>query len=207
VTGYGWLQVGALALFSALAVARAVSIGRRLRLNPLAIRANHDRRRWWLEVSFFAAVNLWAVEVVLAAIPGGMSLLPAALGRVVAGAPWLKPAGAALVVAGLGLDAAGLWALGGSWRLGVDERRPGALVTTGIYSRTRNPIYLFFNLFFLGVFFINGTAGFLLFALFAAVNLHLQVLAEERFLERAHGEQYRQYRRSVGRYWTFRRVD
>jgi protein-S-isoprenylcysteine O-methyltransferase Ste14 len=207
VTIYGWLQLGALALFLALAVARAVSIRRRLRLNPLAIRPDNDWRRWWLEVSFFAAVNLWAVEVVLAAIPGEMSLLPAALGRVLADEPWLKQAGAALVVAGLGLDAAGLWALGGSWRLGVDERRPGELVTTGVYARTRNPIYLFFDLFFWGVFLINGTLGFLLFAVFAGANLHLQILDEERYLERVHGERYRQYRQAVGRYWTFRRVD
>jgi protein-S-isoprenylcysteine O-methyltransferase Ste14 len=89
----------------------------------------------------------------------------------------------------------------------VDERRPGELVTTGIFARTRNPIYLFFDLFFWGVFLINGTLGFLLFAVFAGANLHLQILDEERYLERVHGERYWQYRQAVGRYWTFRRVD
>lgn len=202
---YGWLQVGALALFLALAVGRTVSIRRWQRLNAFAIRPDHDWPRWALEASFFAAVNIWAVELVLAALPGGSHLLPGIMQARLVDAAWLRAAGAALIVAGLALDIAGLTALGESWRLGVDEHAPGTLVTSGVYRLTRNPIYLFFNLFFTGVFLVNGTVGFLVFALFAAGNLHLQVLAEERFLERVHGERYREYRRRVGRYWTVRR--
>lgn len=199
---YGWLQLAALALFLGLAVGRSISIRRRLRLNPLAIRPDHNWRRWFLEASFFAAVNVWAVEVVLAALPGAHSLFPRLLGRPLLAMPALRPAGALLVAAGLALDVAGLATLGESWRLGVDERCPGELVTRGIYRHTRNPIYLFFNLFFWGVFLINGTPAFLLSALFAGLNLHRQILDEERFLESAHGERYRAYRRAVGRYWT-----
>ncbi len=203
---YGWLQLAALALFLGLALGRSISIRRRLRLNPFAIRPDHNWRRWALEASFFAAVNVWAIEVVLAALPGELSLFPAALGRPVLSVPFLRPVGALLVLSGLALDIAGLAALGESWRLGVDERRPGRLVTGGVYRLTRNPIYLFFNLFFWGVFLINGTPAFLLFSLFAGLNLHWQILDEERFLESAHGERYRAYRGAVGRYWTLPRA-
>lgn len=207
MTIYGWLQLGALALFLCLAAARAIRIGRRRHVNAFAIRPDHNRWRWALEISFFVAVNVWAIELALVSVPGGHSLFPAGLGRGVLAVPLLRPTGALMVVVGLGLDITGLAALGESWRLGVDERRPGELVTAGVYRLTRNPIYLFFNLFFWGVFLINGTPAFLLFALLGGANLHLQVLEEERFLEEVHGERYRQYRRAVGRYWTFRRVD
>ncbi len=48
--------------------------------------------------------------------------------------------------------------IGNLWRLGIDEKYPGKLVTKGIYAFTRNPIYLFFHLYFLGTFFLRDSA-------------------------------------------------
>lgn len=204
---HDWLRLGALALFLLLAVARSISIRRRRRLNPVVLKPDHDWRRWLLETSFFAAVNVWSVEVVLGALPGRASLFPAPLRTELFSLPPLQLVGALLVIVGLGLDAAGLAALGDSWRLGVDEERPGELVTGGIYRLTRNPIYLFFNLFFLGVFLLQPRPVFLLFWLFAVMNLHGQIRAEERFLARRHGQRYQDYCRRTSRYWTVRGFD
>jgi protein-S-isoprenylcysteine O-methyltransferase Ste14 len=38
---------------------------------------------------------------------------------------------------------------------------------------------------------------------FSVVMLHLQILEEEKFLPKVFGEEYENYRRSVGRYFLF----
>jgi protein-S-isoprenylcysteine O-methyltransferase Ste14 len=73
-------------------------------------------------------------------------------------------------------------------------------VTTGIYFYSRNPIYLFFDLYFLGTFFINGSLFFLLTAVLGALNLHYQILQEERFLADTYGAVYKAYRARTARY-------
>jgi len=109
-----------------------------------------------------------------------------------------------MIILGLGIFLVAQATLGDSWRLGIDERHPGALVTHGIYRLSRNPLYLFFNLYFWGTFLLNGTGMFAIFAVLVTANLHYQILQEERFLAQVHGEPYRAYRARVGRYLTLR---
>jgi len=84
----------------------------------------------------------------------------------------------------------------------IDPRTPSAaLVSTGIYRLSRNPIYLGWFLFFLG----GGLSRGSLFDVGVAVVmiglLHWAVvLPEEAYLERRFGDAYRQYRRSVRRW-------
>ena len=77
------------------------------------------------------------------------------------------------------------------------QAKATTLVTTGIYSRIRNPIYVFGFLI---------VAGFILWAnrpwwlLVLAVLLPLQVIRvrkEERALEEKFGEEYREYKRKA----------
>lgn len=110
-----------------------------------------------------------------------------------------------LAYIGLAIFAQAMRDLGASWRLGIDEKRPGRLVTGGIYAFSRHPIYLFFNLYFLGTFLVNGTLIFLLFALLMAGTLHLQILNEEAFLLRTYGTAYRTYCLRTARYLGRRR--
>jgi protein-S-isoprenylcysteine O-methyltransferase Ste14 len=70
-----------------------------------------------------------------------------------------------------------------------------ALVTRGIYSKIRHPIYIFGECLSAGLFIFIGQP--LLWLLFA-VAIPLQVMRarkEERVLEAAFGEEYRAYRR------------
>ncbi len=87
-----------------------------------------------------------------------------------------------------------------SWRAGIAENDTTALVTNGIYAYSRNPAFLAFDLVYAGLLMMFFNVPLLLFSLFAAVMLHLQVLQEERFLAGAFGQPYLDYQRRVRRY-------
>lgn len=84
-----------------------------------------------------------------------------------------------------------------SWRAGIPEEDRTELVTEGIYSFSRNPAFLGFDLQYIGVLlmFCNLLTG--MFSVFAITMLHLQILQEERYLTAAFGPEYLQYRRHV----------
>lgn len=82
----------------------------------------------------------------------------------------------------------------------VELSRPGALVRTGPYARTRNPMYLGWVLVHLGTA-LAARSGWMLITLpAAAATVHRQVLQEERMLEQAFPEEYELYRAEVPRY-------
>ena len=87
-----------------------------------------------------------------------------------------------------------------SWRAGIPEEDRTELVTEGIYSFSRNPAFLGFDLQYIGVLLMlcNLLTG--MFSVFAITMLHLQILQEERYLTAAFGPEYLQYRRHVLRY-------
>ena len=73
-----------------------------------------------------------------------------------------------------------------------------ALVTTGLYSRIRNPIYFFGGVAFFGVFVAWGNIYAL--AVFLALYFAMQLLRarkEADVLEKAFGEEYRRYKAST----------
>jgi protein-S-isoprenylcysteine O-methyltransferase Ste14 len=102
--------------------------------------------------------------------------------------------GATLVVAGLGGIAAARYQLGKSFSLKPEARQ---LVTRGVYSKVRNPIYVF------GVVMLAGLAlalhrpvlWLLLIALI--VGQTIRARREAQVLEAAFGEAYREYRRKT----------
>ena len=92
-----------------------------------------------------------------------------------------------------------------SWRAGIPESDETAMVTEGIYSVSRNPAFLGFDLLYLGVLLVYGNPLTLVFSLWAAVMLHLQILSEERHLSTVFGDTYLAYKARVGRYLGKRR--
>lgn len=71
------------------------------------------------------------------------------------------------------------------------------LVTTGIYSRIRNPIYVFSTLVIFGVIIWSGRPVFLfLLAVLGAVQIH-RSRKESAVLEAKFGDEYRQYKQKT----------
>lgn len=112
----------------------------------------------------------------------------------------LRMTGALLGLAGDALFVVAVCTMRDSWRAGLAENDTTTLVTDGIYAYSRNPAFLAFDLVYAGLLMMFFNVPLLLFSLFAAVMLHLQVLQEERFLAGAFGQPYLDYQRRVRRY-------
>lgn len=103
--------------------------------------------------------------------------------------------GAGLVGAGAGL-AAHCVAVAGA----VDLARPRALVTTGPYAVSRNPMYVAWAAIHLGVGLLSGSAWAAVTLGAAAWRVDREVRREEARLAAAFGTRYELYRRTVPRY-------
>jgi protein-S-isoprenylcysteine O-methyltransferase Ste14 len=105
----------------------------------------------------------------------------------------LKALGIALIILGATVRIWAFFGLRNTWR--VDH-----LVTSGIYGRTRNPIYLSFMVAILGVAFLCDTWLGFAWAAASFATLHQLARAEESDLEKAFGDEYRRYRTRVPRF-------
>ena len=86
-----------------------------------------------------------------------------------------------------------------SWRIGIDEINKTELKTSGIFSISRNPIFLGMILSVLGIFLILPNALTFYLTLTTYFIIQIQIRLEEEFLTRRHGEAYLHYRQSTRR--------
>ena len=110
-------------------------------------------------------------------------------------------AGLGLFVAGLLATVAAQFAMGDSWRIGVDESERTALVTSGPFSLVRNPIFSGMIPVAIGLALLVPNAVAIAAAMALLVALEIQTrLVEEPYLLRTHGEEYRRYAARTGRF-------
>ncbi|MDR1810339.1 MAG: isoprenylcysteine carboxylmethyltransferase family protein [Prevotella sp.] len=113
---------------------------------------------------------------------------------------WLKYTGVILCYSGLVIF---LWALvsfGKSWRIGIDEKTSNDLITTGAFRYSRNPIFLFMDMYFAGIMLAFPSVIIILLAVCSFIGIHFQILREEKFLIRKFGDKYREYQQQTRRY-------
>lgn len=86
------------------------------------------------------------------------------------------------------------WTLGSSFSVTAQARE---LVTRGIYSRIRNPIYVSGSVFIAGLILISGKPEmWILLAVIVVVQI-VRARREARVLEAKFGDEYRRYRRQT----------
>jgi protein-S-isoprenylcysteine O-methyltransferase Ste14 len=119
---------------------------------------------------------------------------------------WFDLAG--LHAAGFGLVGIGIagtflaqMQMGSSWRIGVDEGERTDLITGGLFSLVRNPIYSFMLIAWTGFALIVPSWLAFVSVLIGLVGLEIQVrLVEEPHMIRTQGEPYRAWASRVGRF-------
>lgn len=87
-----------------------------------------------------------------------------------------------------------------SFRVGIDEQTKDQLITTGTFSFSRNPVFVAFMVFFLGLFLAYPNIITLALLVFSMIMIHRQILREEKFLKSHYGKEYEDYCSRVRRY-------
>ena len=113
---------------------------------------------------------------------------------------WIKYVGIILCYAGLVIFLFALISFGKAWRIGIDEENSNELTTFGMFKFSRNPIFLFMDLYYIGIMLIYPNIIFIIMAIGTIIGIHFQILREEKFLENKFGEKYRDYRKNTRRY-------
>jgi protein-S-isoprenylcysteine O-methyltransferase Ste14 len=149
-----------------------------------------------LEIALIPLLILWTLEAVTMAF--GKPFIGQVMFWDSAVCEW---AGIVLCAVGLAIFVAALISFGDAWRVGIDEECADRLITTGIFARSRNPIFLFMHLFFFGTFLVVPCMFFLIFFVCEFIGIHKQILNEERFLYRHFGVAYKNYCNKVRRYF------
>ena len=196
---FDYFQIAIVALVPCVIVSKAIYLRVSTGINPIVI--GRGKGAWRIvEIVSLGALVLWMAEVVLRALHSPLDLFPQTLGLSINGTAPVKIVGVVFFSLGLITFILALFNFGDSWRIGIDRKTAGALVTGGIFSVTRNPIYLAFDFFFVGMFLLNATWFFLIFGLLAAVAMHVQILREEDYLRKHYGEAFRDYCERTARY-------
>ncbi|MEI6253856.1 MAG: isoprenylcysteine carboxylmethyltransferase family protein [Mycobacteriaceae bacterium] len=147
---------------------------------------------------------------------GGVGFVAALVGAVVAPAlqlagvvmplafltaPWIQLVGVLVAILGIAATLLAQIDMGESWRIGVDDQERTDLVRTGVFGRVRNPIFAAMLIFASGLVLItpNVVAVAAFAAMIASIEVQVRVV-EEPYLLRVHGQPYRDYLGTVGRF-------
>jgi protein-S-isoprenylcysteine O-methyltransferase Ste14 len=175
------------AYWCAVAV-KALLVMPRIRRDPNIVPREKTGR--WMRLVWTPVVVLWIV------LPWRHARLPAPHGAALAAGI----AGAAVAWLAF-LASIHCWrGMGASWRLGIDPREKTALVTGGLYSRVRHPIYALSILLMLGTLAAAPSLPMVAVAVVHIALLQAEARREEAHLRRMHGGEYDAYCRKTGRF-------
>lgn len=107
--------------------------------------------------------------------------------------------GLILIHISLGWISIAQYQMSNSWRIGIDENNKTELVTKGVFSISRNPIFLGMIISVLGLFFILPNALMFCLAITTYIVIQIQIRLEEQFLQNQHGQDYINYKHKTRR--------
>ncbi|KPN44781.1 methyltransferase family protein [Mycobacterium intracellulare] len=149
---------------------------------------------WWVGVGFVLAVVIGVAAPLLQML--------GVLGPVeVLDASWIQAVGISLSLVGIGATIYAQNDMGESWRIGVDTGEATTLVRCGSFALVRNPIFTAMLVFAAGITLVTPNPLAITGLVLLATTIELQVrVVEEPYLLTVHGDRYRDYTRTVGRF-------
>lgn len=197
---FDYFQVAIITTIVTVIAGKALYLRITTGINPIVIGRGSEGGWRVAELIGLAALVLWIIEALLHATHSRFDLFPQIIELAILHTQPVKIGGAIVAAVGLIVFILAFFSFGDSWRIGIDRKTPSTLVTGGIFSITRNPIYVAFNLIFIGIFLMNGTWFFLVTAVLAPLTVHSQIVREETFLIQRYGDAYAHYRKKTPRY-------
>lgn len=171
------------------------------RINPFVLGKGKKGFDALLENLFFIGFLIWTYEIIAVIFNINFHIFPIEIAYTkIFDNIILKYFALVLILIGYLIFIFSLIAFGKSWRVGIDSKNPGRLVTKGVFSITRNPIFICFDLYLIGIALINPNLFFIIFSIIAIVGIHYQILHEEKFLQKHYGNGYSEYKKRVRRY-------
>lgn len=201
---YDYFQIAALILISLLTTGRAIHLRITHHINPISIGRDKKLAHKTVEFSLFLALLLAAAVVLSCALHVEENLFPTFAKKQLFDWQFAKLIGAGLLTFSLIIFVLALISFGNSWRVGIDQKTPGELVSRGIFAVTRNPIFVSLIVYAIGTFLINGRLILLVFVVLIVAGVQYQIVQEEKFLQGRYGKAYEEYRARTGRYIRFR---
>ena len=188
--------------FYGMTVVRVVLVRRRTGINPVKLQADGSVYEVTGRV-LKASIGTWLLIGLVYAFAPGVK-------------PWLVPiqyleTGAihltGVIVGGIAILWIGIGQaqMSASFRMGIDSSEKTVLIRHGLYSWSRNPIYLGLLMGVCGFFLVAPNA--LSFGAFVAawIGIKIQVRLEEEYLLSKHGDAFREYQAAVRRWIGTRR--
>ena len=183
--------------FLFLVVIRAISVRNAIGKNPVVLSRNDDAHGLIARYFLMWMVALSVYTIIFSFFPSAckyffpMAYLESGV---------LKIVGLAVLVVSLIWTYAAQADMRGSWRIGIDEAEKTSLVTQGIFSYSRNPIYLGMMVSVLGLVMVTPNALTIMLMVLGIVLIQIQVRLEEEFLFKMHGDSYADYKSKVSRF-------
>src|SRR5215813_12042283 len=131
---FGYFQSAALAVLLLVFVGRSVHLRFARNINHFALGVGKHGLRRVVEVGFLVIFALWATEILATSLALDWRVFPAPLQRRLLETAPLRIAGVSLVTAGGAVFIMALVSFGASWRVGIDAKKPGGLVSTGVFA-------------------------------------------------------------------------
>ena len=134
-----YFQIAAVGIFVCVIATKALYSWATTGVNPIVI--GRGQGAWRIvEVLSFLALILWVLEVLVRAFKLRFDLFPDAVNVGFLQTQAARTLGVSLVGLGMIPFILAFVNFGTSWRIGIDRKTPGSLVTGGIFAITRNPI-------------------------------------------------------------------
>jgi protein-S-isoprenylcysteine O-methyltransferase Ste14 len=176
---------------------RSMVVYRRTGINPLVLPSSGDAYGYIARAFKVTIAGIAAVVIAIAVWPASQMYF----------APWTilsKPAlaytGWALLIASLIWIVLAQAQMGSSWRIGIDNKHRTELVQHGLFTRSRNPIFLAMRVNLLGLFLIFPSAVTSALLVAGEILMQVQVRLEEQHLAKLHGAAFGAYRAKVRRW-------
>ncbi len=176
----------------------------RLHKRGISVRAGFKKKHFtifFLYPIFFLLLLLWLIALAVQTFQIPVSAGFEFLIRQQVISSWLSATGAGLIILSVIMMFITMLHFQSSLRFGMNRKNQGKIITTGIFSFSRNPFFLSIDFYFIGQALILTGYLFIIIALLSVLLIHFFIKKEEKFLLAYYREDYLDYKNRVRRYF------